>query len=159
MATTKKKTTKKKTSSKKSVKKRTVKKPVKKISHSEKREMFDHITDATKTQLKKIGNKTGSSKEKEIGILKDLAKKIRLFANDATELTKLKIEIHNLKHDHDAMFKVMGENLFNMHKSKKVKNVDSKFKFDFKALEELEKKIAEKEEKVSELSAELKSIE
>jgi hypothetical protein len=160
MAAAKKKTVKKKLAKKKTATTRKIlKKVLKKISASEKKEMITHITDATQKQLQKIGDKVSATKEKDIGILKDLAKKIRLFANDATELTKIKITIHNLKHEHDSMLKVMGENLFNMHKSKKVKNVDTKFKYDFNKLEAIEKEIADKEKIVDELSHELSSIE
>jgi DNA polymerase II small subunit/DNA polymerase delta subunit B len=155
MATAKKKTVKKKTASNR----KSPKKAPKKISASEKKEMLAHISETTQTQLKKISDKISASKEKDISILKDLAEKIRRFAGEATDLTKIKIEIHNLKNEHDNLLKVMGENLWNMHKAGTVKNVAKKFRYDFQKLEEIEKKIAEKEEEAAGITLDLKSIE
>ena len=140
------------------VKKKPARKKPKKAASDEAAEMVSHISDATQKQIRKLGKKIISTKDKEKLLLKDITEKVRNFANQATQLTKLKIELHNLNEEHENLLKLMGDNLWNMHKANKVTNIKSKFKYDFKRLEEVESEIADKEKTASEVTASLKSI-
>ncbi len=141
------------TSTKKSVRKKT-----RKVTSNETGEMISQISDVTQRQIKRLGEKISSAKEREKLLLKDITAKVRNFASKATQLTKLKIELHNLQEEHEDLLKVMGDNLWNMHKADKVTNIKSKFKYDFKRLSELESEIAAKKKTASEITGILKSI-
>lgn len=138
--------------------KKTARKKTSKVSSNEAGEMISHISDATQMQIRNLKEKVISAKDREKIILKDITEKVRNFANKATQLTKLKIELHNLQEEHEDLLKVMGDNLWNMHKADKVTNIKSKFKYDFKRLAELESEIAEKKKTASEITGILKSI-
>jgi len=120
--------------------------------------MISHISKVTQRQIRNLGDKVISAKDREKLLLKDITEKVRNFANKATQLTKLKIELHNLREEHEDLLKVMGDNLWNMHKADKMSNIKSKFKYDFKRLAELESEIADKKKTASEIAAYLKTI-
>jgi hypothetical protein len=138
--------------------KKTARKKTSKVSSNEAGEMISHISDATQMQIRNLKEKVISAKDREKIILKDITEKVRNFANKATQLTKLKIELHNLQEEHEDLLKVMGDNLWNMHKADKMTNIKSKFKYDFKRLAELESEIAGKKKTASEITGILKSI-
>ena len=138
--------------------KKTARKKTSKVSSNEAGEMISHISDATQMQIRNLKEKVISAKDREKIILKDITEKVRNFANKATQLTKLKIELHNLQEEHEDLLKVMGDNLWNMHKADKVTNIKSKFKYDFKRLAELESEIAGKKKTVVEITGILKNI-
>ena len=139
-------------------KKKPARKKTSKVSSNEAGEMISHISNATQRQIRNLGEKVISAKERETILLKDITEKVRNFARNATKLTKLKIELHNLGEEHEDLLKVMGDNLWNMHKADKVTNIKSKFKYDFKRLAELESEIADKKKTASEITGILKSI-
>ena len=138
--------------------KKTARKKSSKVSSNEAGEMISHISDATQMQIRNLKEKVISAKDREKIILKDITEKVRNFANKATQLTKLKIELHNLQEEHEDLLKVMGDNLWNMHKADKVTNIKSKFKYDFKRLAELESEIDWKKKTVVEITGILKNI-
>ena len=138
--------------------KKTARKKTSKVSSNEAGEMISHISDATQMQIRNLKEKVISAKDREKIILKDITEKVRNFAHKATQLTKLKIELNNLQEEHEDLLKVMGDNLWNMHKADKVTNIKSKFKYDFKRLAELESEIAGKKKTASEITGILKSI-
>ena len=133
------------------------KKPAKKSS-ADTGEMISHLSEATQKQLKTLGEKLSSAKDKEKVVIMDIAEKVRQFANKATQLTKIKIDIHNLKEEHESLLKLMGENVWNMYKTDNLKNIKSKFTYDFERLKEVESELAEKEKTSSEITKGLKSI-
>jgi tRNA U34 5-carboxymethylaminomethyl modifying GTPase MnmE/TrmE len=138
--------------------KKAARKKTSKVSSNETREMISHISKVTQRQIRNLGDKVISAKDREKLLLKDITEKVRNFANKATQLTKLKIELHNLREEHEDLLKVMGDNLWNMHKADKVTNIKSKFRYDFKRLEDLESEINKKKKSASEITAYLKTI-
>ena len=138
--------------------KKAARKKTSKVSSNETREMISHISKVTQRQIRNLGDKVISAKDREKLLLKDITEKVRNFANKATQLTKLKIELHNLREEHEDLLKVMGDNLWNMHKADKVTNIKSKFRYDFKRLEDLESEINKKKKSASEIIAYLKTI-
>jgi tRNA U34 5-carboxymethylaminomethyl modifying GTPase MnmE/TrmE len=133
--------------------KKAARKKTSKVSSNETREMISHISKVTQKQIRNLGDKVISAKDREKLLLKDITEKVRNFANKATQLTKLKIELHNLREEHEDLLKVMGDNLWNMHKADKVTNIKSKFRYDFKRLEDLESEINKKKKSASEITA------
>lgn len=116
------------------------------------------VSESTRDHIRRIKDRISESADKGTTAIKEVAEKIHLFAIEATELTKLKIELHNLNKERDKFLLLMGEQLRNLHKSDKVKNIKEKFKYDFQKLDEIEADIAEKEKEVARYSAILKSI-
>lgn len=116
------------------------------------------VSESTRDQIRKIKDKLSDTADKGAMAIKEVAEKIHLFASEATELTKLKIELHNLHKEREKFLLLMGEQLRNLHKSDKVKNIKTKFKYDFQKLDEIEANISEKEKEVTRYSAVLKSI-
>ncbi|MEE8328751.1 MAG: hypothetical protein V3R54_02345 [Thermodesulfovibrionia bacterium] len=137
------------------------KKPAPKAGNKEKHEkairsivkaITPHISDSTREQLKKMGDKLSKTTDKGVHMTKDVTERIRHFTSGATKLTKLKIEIYKMKSSRDNLISAMGEKLFKLYKTKKLKNVQSAFKTDFKKLDESKTKISKKEKEVSKVS-------
>ena len=103
------------------------------------------FTDSTRNELKKLGDKIHEAADRGVHIVKDIAEEVQRYAKDATERTRIKIELHNLKAERDKLYTLMGEQLRNLYKSKKLTNMSRRFKEDFKRLDELEKAINEHE--------------
>jgi hypothetical protein len=128
------------------------------ITHiSDTKEAHD-LLNATRSQLGKLGDKLHEAADKGMHMVKDIAEEVHRFSHDATELTKIRIEIHNLKSDKNNLLTVMGEKLRNLHKAKKLANIKPKFKYDFNKLDELDKKISEKTKEADLLSLDIKEI-
>lgn len=121
-------------------------------------EIVSHISDATKKQLQIVGKRLQTAKEKEARSLQDISGKIRQFVITTSQLTKLKIEIHNLKEEHENLLQVMGENLWNMHKAGKTTRIQSKFKYDFQKLKDLEKELSAKKRAATRATSFLKKF-
>jgi CRISPR/Cas system CSM-associated protein Csm2 small subunit len=146
-ATTKKKRTVSKTTSKRRVKKSDV--PLREVESSMDELALDDFAHTTKEELRKLGDKIHEATDKGVHMVKDIADHVQRFASDATELTKLKIELHNLKSERTKLYTLMGEQLRNLYVSKKLTNIQRRFKEDFKRLDELESAIAQIESKAS----------
>ncbi len=129
-----------------------------KSENNPERETSHHKLDNTKARLKELGDKLSEAADKGVHAIKEVAEKIHQFAGEATDLTKLKIELHNLQKEREKFLILMGEQLRNLHKSNKLRNIQTKFKYDFKKIDEIETSIAEKEKEVSRLASDLKSI-
>jgi hypothetical protein len=112
----------------------------------------------TKKQLGKLGEKLQEARHKGMHFAREIAEEVHRFATDATELTKTKIEIHNLKKERETLLQLMGEKLKNLSHAGQLTNVRSKFSYDLKKLDELEATIVEKEKDAETLSLDIKSI-
>jgi uncharacterized coiled-coil protein SlyX len=112
----------------------------------------------TKKQLGKLGEKLQDARHKGMHFAREIAEEVHRFATDATDLTKTKIEIHNLKKEREILLQLMGEKLKNLSHAGQLTNVKSKFRYDLKKLDELEAAIAEKEKDAEALSLDIKSI-
>ena len=149
-------TEKKKRASKKStVKRKTARKrkttdvPLDEIESSMEGMALSDFADSTKDELKKLGDKIHEATDKGVHIVRDIADHVQRFASDATELTKLRIDLHSLKNERTKLYTLMGEKLRNLYLSKKLTNIKKRFKDDFTRLDELEAAIAEKEKLAS----------
>jgi uncharacterized coiled-coil protein SlyX len=116
------------------------------------------VSDSMRKGFQKLGDTLSDAKNKGVHAIKEVAEKIRLFAHDSTELTKLKIELHNLRKEKEKLFMLMGEQLANLYKSHDLSQIENKFTYDFKRLDELETTIAEKEKDSEKFSTDLKAI-
>jgi hypothetical protein len=103
-------------------------------------------------KLKKVGDRLSEAADKGVDILKEVFGKVKDFSVDATELTRLKVEIHRLKGDRDRLFTVMGEKLWELQNSDKIGELKALFGEDFKKIEELNKDIETKEKFASKIS-------
>jgi hypothetical protein len=148
------KTTKKKTASKTTKKRRVKKKetPLEEVESSKEEIALSDFAETTRAELKKLGDKIHEATDKGVHIVKDIADHVQKFANNATELTKLKIELHNLKNERTKLYTLMGEQLRNLYISKKLTKIKTRFQEDFKRLDELEAAISEKEKLSSGIS-------
>ena len=113
---------------------------------------LDDFAETTKEELKHLGDKIHEATDKGVHVARDIAEEVRRFTRDATELTKLKLEIHHLKVERDKLYKLMGEHLRNLHKVRKLGNIRSRFKDDFQRLDELEAELADREKMASGIS-------
>jgi hypothetical protein len=145
---------KRKTQSKSIRKKRTKQKetPLEEVESSMEGIALTDFAETTKEQLKKLGDIVHEATDKGVHVVKDIAEEVQRFARDKTELTKIKIKLHHLKAEREKLFTLMGEQLRNLYKSKKLTDIKKRFKADFEKLEELEKTIDEHEKQAGELS-------
>ncbi len=126
-----------------------------KLAKSAEKGLYD---ETTRDQLRKLKDKLSEAADKGVHAIRDAAGKIHQFAGDATELTRLKIELHNLQKEREKFLILMGEQLRNLHKSDKLRNIKAKLKYDFEKIDEIEKTIAEKEREAARLAADIKPV-
>lgn len=114
--------------------------------------------DTTKKQLGKLGDRLQDARNKGMHFAREIAEEVHRFATGATELTKIKIEIHNLKKERETLLQLMGEKLKNLYHSDQLTDVKTKFSYDLNKLEEIEATIIEKEKDADSLSLDIRSI-
>jgi hypothetical protein len=108
--------------------------------------------ETTEEKLRRMGDKLSEAADKGVMALKEVFERVKDFSSDAAELTKLKIEIRNLKSDREKLYASMGKKLWDMKKEDKFRNVQSAFSEDFAKLEKFADKIAEKEKQAEKIS-------
>ncbi len=148
--TVKKKRAAKKTPKKSSVKKKTA--ALEDVESSMEGMALSDFAETTKADLNKLGEKIHEATDKGVHVVKDIADHVQRFARDATELTKLKIDLHNLRSERTKLYTLMGEQLRNLFISKKLTKIKTRFAGDFEKLQELEAAIVEKEQKAARIS-------
>lgn len=75
------------------------------------------------------------------------ADKVGEFAGEATELARLKIDIHNLETNLDKVYVTVGRKLWELHQKKQISGVGTKFTDEFKEIADLQKQIKAKKKK------------
>jgi len=110
------------------------------------------LAQSTKEELIKLGDKIHEATDKGIHVAHEITEDVNRFAKNATELTKLKIDLHNLKEEKEKLFSLMGEQLRNLYKTDKLSRIKSRMKADFIRLDKLESLIDEKEKLASRIS-------
>jgi hypothetical protein len=105
----------------------------------------------TKDELKKLGEKIHEATDKGVHVVKEIAEEVHHYAKDKTELTRLRIELHNMKEERDNLYSLIGQQLRNMYKSNRLSYVKKKFKTEFDRLDELDREIGEHEKHAGEL--------
>ncbi|MEJ2048356.1 MAG: hypothetical protein P8Y60_00650 [Calditrichota bacterium] len=108
--------------------------------------------ETTEEKLRRMGDKLSEAADKGVMALKEVFERVKDFSSDAAELTKLKIEIRNLKSDREKLYASMGKKLWDMKKEDQFRNVQSAFSEDFAKLEKFADKIAEKEKQAEKIS-------
>jgi uncharacterized protein Yka (UPF0111/DUF47 family) len=108
--------------------------------------------ETTEEKLRRMGDKLSEAADKGVMALKEVFERVKDFSSDAAELTKLKIEIRNLKSDREKLYASMGKKLWDMKKEDQFRNVQSAFSEDFAKLEKFADKIAEKEKQAGKIS-------
>ena len=109
-------------------------------------------SETTEEKLRRMGDKLSEAADKGVMALKEVFERVKDFSSDAAELTKLKIEIRNLRSDREKLYASMGKKLWDMKKEDKFRNVQSAFTEDFAKLEKFADKIAEKEKQAGKIS-------
>ncbi|UCF65038.1 MAG: hypothetical protein JSW33_04195 [bacterium] len=109
-------------------------------------------TETTDEKIKKVGDRLSEVADRGVDVLKEVFGKVKDFSVDAAELTRLKVDIHRLKGDRDRMYTVMGEKLWELRDSDKLRELKTLFEGDFKKLETLHSEIKEKEKLASKIS-------
>ncbi|MBC8412388.1 MAG: hypothetical protein ISR96_09095 [Nitrospira sp.] len=130
-----------------------------KSDHTDDSDQLESTHDKLDSSLHTLRDKLSKAAEKGVNAIKEVAEKIHLFADDATELTKRKIEYHNLQKEHEKLLILMGIQLRNMNKSNTLNNVKNKFKYDFQKLNDIETELIVIESEIEKLTSELKAIE
>ena len=157
-ATQKKTVTKKTTTKKISTVRSTPKKPsAPKTVKNEEPKMVDQTIDqekneSTEEKIKKVGDRLSEAADKGVDVLKEVFEKVKDFSFDAAELTRLKVDIHRLKSDRERILTVMGEKLWELKDSEKLRDLKALFEEDFKKLKSLEDEIEKKEKSASKIS-------
>jgi hypothetical protein len=118
--------------------------PLEDIESSMEKIALSDFAESTKEELKKLGDKIHEATDKGVHLAKEIAEDVQQFARDATNLTKVKIELHNLKLEKEKLYSLMGQHLSNLYKEKKLTKIATRFRDDFKKLNELESAIEEK---------------
>ncbi len=155
---TTKKTTKKaaKKAAKKSVKKTTSKITIKDTADAIRQKTgymsLSDFAQSTKAELLKLGDRIHEAADKGINVMHDIADDVHSYAKNTTDLTKLKIELHNLKEERTKLYSLMGEQLRNLYVTKKLSGIKTRMKADFARLDELEASIDEKQKLAAKLS-------
>jgi hypothetical protein len=117
------------------------------IESSMEKMALSDFAESTKEDLRKLGDKIHDATDKGIHLARELSEDVQKFARDATNLTKGKIELHNLKTEKEKLYSLMGQHLSNLYKEKKLTKIATRFKDDFKKLNELESAIEEREKR------------
>lgn len=129
---------------KKAAVKKTTKAPAKK-KQTDTEEKTPYISAASREQLSKLGDKLGVAADKGVHVAKDMAEKVRHFAIEATELTKLKFETHKFKSARDKLIYEMGSKVWALYESKTLSEIQDVLMGDFQEMERLGSAIANKE--------------
>ena len=108
--------------------------------------------DKPRNLLDDIKEKLSEAANKGIEALKVGSERASQFANEATNLARLKIDLRNLKEERNRVYKRVGEGLWNAYKAENLSNVQELFAEEFQRLEELKDKIAATEQQVEEIS-------
>jgi hypothetical protein len=103
-------------------------------------------------KLKKVGDRLSVAADKGVDLLKEVFGKVKDFSVDAAELTRLKVEIYHLKNERERLLTVMGEKLWQIRDSYKLKAIEPLFTEDFKKLKEFDTAIQTKEKNSSKIS-------
>ncbi len=111
-----------------------------------------YAEETTEEKIKRAGDILSDAADKGVDIARDIFKRVRHFSSEATELTKLKIEIRNLKGQREKLFNEMGGGLWDLFKTGKMADVEGTFADKFQRLKEIEDAIAEKEESAKNIS-------
>jgi uncharacterized protein Yka (UPF0111/DUF47 family) len=133
----------------------TAKQKAKKVEETKTQEVVEEQVDmkeSTDEKLRRVGDKLSDAADKGVEVIKDVFGKVKDFSVDAAELTKLKVEIHRLKSERDRLYTVMGEKLWELKDSEKIKEVQAIFQDDFDKLKELESDISQKEKQAAKIS-------
>lgn len=126
--------------------------PMEDIESSMEQMALSDFAENTKKELRRLGDKIHEAAEKSVHLAKDIAEDVQKFARDATNLTKVKIELHNLRSEREKLHSLMGQHLSNLYRENKLTRIATRFRDDFKKLNELESAIAEKEKEAAGIS-------
>ena len=126
--------------------------PLEDIESSMEKMALSDFAENTKAELRKLGDKIHEATDQGVHLAKEIAEDVQKFARGATNLTKVKIELHNLKEEKEKLYSLMGQHLSNLYKEKKLTKIATRFKDDFKKLNELESAIEEKEKEAAGIS-------
>ncbi|GEM_PF-4531864 len=126
-----------------------------KLAKSAEKGLYD---ETTRDQLRKLKDRLSEAADKGVHAIREAAGRIHQFAGEATELTRLKIELHNLQKEREKFLLLMGEQLRNLYKSNRLRNIKEKLKYDFQKVDEIEEAIAEKEREAARLAADMKPV-
>ena len=98
-----------------------------------------------------ISDKISAATDRGVALAKELFGKAKHYSNEAVELTRLKIDIYNLKSDRDRIYKNMGARLWQLNKEDKFRGIKSQFTDEFDLLNSLEEKISAKEDELKDI--------
>ncbi len=80
------------------------------------------------------------------------AKRVGKFAEDATELGKLKVEIHKLEGDLDKLFSETGRKIWDLYQTEKLGQAGTAFTEEFKQITNLQKNLKSHQQQVEAIS-------
>jgi hypothetical protein len=112
----------------------------------------DQENKTTQDSEQNIGDKLTGMAQKVFDALKYGAEKVSDYASETSHLTKLKIEISNIKAERKKVFAQMGDRLWQLHKTNKVDKVEESFKADFDRIKSLENQISAKEREIDSIT-------
>lgn len=107
---------------------------------------------SSEERIKHVGDRLSEAADRGVEMIREVFGKVKDFSVDATELTRLKVEIYRLKGDRERMLTVIGEKLWELRDSDKLTTIRSLFTEDFKKLDEINGEISKKEKAASKIS-------
>lgn len=115
-----------------------------------KKQTSEHERETRPDHQDGLWDKVGDVAGKGLDVLKSGAGKAGQITKQATRLSMLKLEIHNLHNAVDGVFVDVGKKLWFMKKEGDFKELDTAFAVEFKRLAELEKELETKEKQAQE---------
>jgi hypothetical protein len=126
--------------------------PLQEVDSSMEKMALSDFAESTKKELKRLGDRIHEAADKSVHLAKDIAGDVQKFARDATDLTRTKIDLHNLRAEREKLYSLMGQHITNLYKENKLTKIKTRFKDDFAKLDELEAAIDEKNKLAERLS-------
>lgn len=90
--------------------------------------------------------------EKVGDAVKKGSERVAKFTGSATRLSRLKMEIHNLRNQLHKVHLESGKKLWQMHQENKLSEIDTAFSEEFAQIADLEKQIRTKEKEAEAIS-------
>lgn len=110
------------------------------------------FAESARADMKRLGDKIHDAADQGIHVVKEIAKEVRKFSLNATDLTKVKVDLHNLSKEKERRYALLGKKLKKLYNTQKLTNIKSKFNKDFEKLGKIESEIAQKKKLETRLS-------
>jgi|GEM_PF-3776439 len=99
-----------------------------------------------------LGDKISDATEKGVKAVKSVFQKVTDLAGEASELTRLKLDLVKIKGQRDSAYVELGKKYYALQKMDKVQGFKATFGKDLEKIDELEANISQKEEELERIN-------